>query len=278
MVSISRSTERHVDDEVDPTESALPAAFEPHTGSRPSAWATMRGDDAQSETFRALAWSDDDDSIAEPVSFAAGEPQPAPAPRYRCSALWFGIAAAVAGVAVGGLLYTVNQTPEVPPEIPVTVTPPAQNLVDAQPGGPTSSPVPPAGVGGAPVREVLPPVPLETQVVPPRPAAVGPKPDTLTPGAPWAGAPEAVAPAPPAAQIPDVGIPDVEIPEPERTSPEVISPPVIFITSPVPSIPDLTIREIPRLAGPPVFRVPSDPAGAATQPVMHPYTSVFGRA
>ena len=264
MVSNSTTREPYVDDEFgqpDPT-AARPAPCEPLTGFNRSAWAARPGDDAQSATFRALAWSDDDDSIAEPANCAAGEPQPAPAPRYRRSALWYGIAAAVAGVAVGGLLFTVNQTPEIPTAIPVKVTQPAQNLVDAQPGGSTSSSVPPASAGGAPVRAALPVVPFETQVAPPRPAAVGPKPDSQQ----TSGAPEVVAPAPPAAEIPEPDVPEPGVPEPEVTT-----PPLILITSPVPSIPDLTpdltLREIPRRAGPPVFRVPPAPAAGATPPV-----------
>lgn len=260
MVSISTTREPYFDDEFGqsvPTAAARPAPCEPLTGFNPSAWAARRGDDAQSATFRALAWSDDDNSIADPVSFAAEEPRPTTAPTYRRSEVWFGIAAAVAAVVIGGLLFTMRQTPDGPTAIPVKVSQPAQNLVDAQPAAPL------------------------------RPAAVGPKPDMQASGAPRAAVPEVVSPLAPAAEVPAAEVPAAEVPTPEVMEPEVTAPedtagqdtagqdtagqdtapPLILITSPVPSIPDVTAQQIPRPAGPPVFPVPVVSAAEATPPL-----------
>ena len=51
--------------EFDPTAASPTARRECLTGRTPTAWATSRDDDSQSATFRALAWSQEDDSIAE---------------------------------------------------------------------------------------------------------------------------------------------------------------------------------------------------------------------
>ncbi|MBX5489446.1 MAG: Hsp70 family protein, partial [Mycolicibacterium hassiacum] len=108
-----------------------PAADVP-TSMAPSAWATgAAGDDAQSSTFRALAWSQDD-SQEEPVPYTgedytfdqtgarpamqfsheeeAPPAEPEPLPFYKRPVVLFGAAAAAALLAIGGLTYTLTSS------------------------------------------------------------------------------------------------------------------------------------------------------------------------
>ena len=131
------------------------ATYEPVTGRIPNAWAARREDQAQSATFRALAWSQDDDSAAEPLPYTGEEYQvcsdsrpavrvttdtaePPSATGYRRSTLLYGIAAGFAAAAIGGLLLTAVNTDDGPTTISTKVTQPATNVVNSQPNSETA--------------------------------------------------------------------------------------------------------------------------------------------
>ncbi|MBI3690986.1 MAG: Hsp70 family protein, partial [Mycolicibacterium aromaticivorans] len=150
-----------------PTGMAVAAADAP-TGLAPAAWAAGAAgaaatesatDGSPSATFRALAWSQDDAPGAEPVPYsgedytfdyaqqaqATGmrpmvefegpdeetELVAAPVPWYRRPPLLFGIAAALAAVAVGGLAITLTSADSTPSTTTTRVT---------KPGDPTEAP------------------------------------------------------------------------------------------------------------------------------------------
>ncbi|MGY4710944.1 Hsp70 family protein [Mycolicibacterium sp. CBM1] len=179
-----------------PTGMAVAAADAP-TGLAPAAWAAGTAgaaatesatDGSPSATFRALAWSQDDAPGSEPVPYSGEdytfdyaqqaqggtgarpmvefEPTDdetalvdAPVPWYRRPPLLFGIAAALAAVAVGGLAITLtssDSTPtttttrvtkpgEQPSDTPATnVAPPETVTITGSDGNATVSTVPPA--------------------------------------------------------------------------------------------------------------------------------------
>lgn len=243
------------------------------TGRAPNAWAARREDQAPSATFRALAWSQDDDSVAEPLPYTGEEYQectdsrptarvtadtaePSSATGYRRSTLLYGIAAGFAVAAIGGLLLSVVNTDDGPATISTKVTQPATNIVKPQPKseparqeGPIREAVPaPAGTATAPVHAV-------PSAVAPRPATAAPAPDTQTPSTPEAAAPEAAAPevAAPKAAAPESAAPEFTAPD---AKPPVWVPPAL--SSPIVSVPEVTPQQVPHPVGPLDFDLPTD--------------------
>ncbi len=191
-----------------PTSIAVAAADAP-TGLAPAAWAASTAgraasesasDGAPSATYRALAWSQDDDATKEPIPYAGEDYQPAPphpepAPYtdhgvrpavevdtdvhgyaveppllrwYRRPALIFGIAAALAAVAVGGLAIKLTDGDSTPTTTTTRVTKPGE-----EPG--TGSPAPPpppttitvTGSNGQTTVTTVTPPPTTTDAPPP---------------------------------------------------------------------------------------------------------------
>ena len=241
-------------------------APEPATGRIPAGWATGRGDEAQSATFRALAWSQDDDSAAEPlpytgadysgptVSISADTQEPQSAIRLRRSTLLSGIAAGFAAAAVGGLALAVMTTTDAPATTPVTVTQPVVSAVIPQPKpeGPTQ------------VRQIRSSAPTRANTdvssarpAPPavssQPAAVAPAPESQTPVAPEA-APAVVEPAAAESAAPEF--------TPPGTRPPVLTPPIV-------SVPEVAPQQVPHPVGPPTFHVPTMPQEGITLPPVN---------
>lgn len=158
-----------------PTSIAVAAADAP-TSLAPSAWAASTAgqaagesasDGSPSATFRALAWSQDDDAVGEPVPYVGkdydcrpeyGPPAATGArpevefeaddhdtvlaapllPWYRRPALLFGIAATLAAVGVGGLVVKLTTSDSAPTTTTTRVTKPGED-----PGTPAPPPPPP---------------------------------------------------------------------------------------------------------------------------------------
>jgi hypothetical protein len=177
-----------------PTGMSVAAADAP-TGLAPAAWAAGAAgaaatesatDGSPSATFRALAWSQDDEAGEEPVPYSgedytfdyaqqaqgASGARPmiefdsdaqetalvdAPVPWYRRPPLLFGVAAAVAAVAVGGLAITLTSADSTPTTTTTRVTKPGEQTADAV----TTSVVPPqtvtvTGDNGSPTVSTVP--------------------------------------------------------------------------------------------------------------------------
>ena len=178
-----------------PTSMAIAAADAP-TGLAPAAWAAGTAgaaatesatDGSPSATFRALAWSQDDAPGEEPVPYSGDdytfdyaqqaqgptgarpmvefEPDDhettlvdTPVPWYRRPPLLFGIAAAVAALAVGGLAITLTSSDSTPSTTTTRVTKPGEQPSDA----PATSVIPPqtvtvTGDNGEPTVSTIPP-------------------------------------------------------------------------------------------------------------------------
>ena len=146
-----------------PTSIAATAADAP-TSLAPAAWAAgtagqaageSASDGSPSATFRALAWSQGDDATEDPVPYAGADYYPevdyqparpavefepedhdtvvvgAPPPWYRRPPLLFGLAAALAAVAVGGLAITLTNTDSTPTTTTTRVTKPGEDAGSA---------------------------------------------------------------------------------------------------------------------------------------------------
>jgi len=265
------------------------AAHEPLTGRIPTAWATSRDDESQSATFRALAWSQEDDSVAEPLpyigeDYAASEAESLETVRngegaagsrfgirFSRPALLYGIAAGFAAFAVGGLLLTVVNADITPTTTSATVIQPVMSALSPQPNRPAA----PARTAAAPPARAVPPVanaPLPSNR--PRPV-VDPPVSTgtaITPDAPTVPTPEVPLPlgsepqvATPPVATPPVATPLVATPPvatPPVATPEVTPAPPAPPAPPIVSVPEVTPQPVPHPVGPIVIRVPkvSDPA------------------
>ena len=198
-----------------------------------------RTDDAQSATFRALAWSQDEDSVPEPLPYSGedylADSSPAvPAARDRRSALLYGIAAGFAAAAVGGLLLTVMNTDSAPATTSVSVTQPVVSAALPQPAVATPTQV----------RQIRSSAPSQARVV-------APAPEVQTAPAPEPVAPESLAPEPVAPAAPEYAPP--------------VAPPPVFLP-PVISLPEVTTQPVPHPVGPPTFHVPTLPPEGITLP------------
>ena len=273
------------------------AAHEPLTGRIPTAWTTSRDDESQSATFRALAWSQEDDSVGEYLPYigeeftvseadsrqtvhcAADAAGSVSAPRYSRSVLLFGIVAGFAAAAVGGLLVAFVNADITPPTTSPTVIQPAKNAVVSQPNGGSAH-------QGGPIRPLA-PAPTNTAAAPvrtgasaatPAPTAPALPPASQGPSAPQVPAPEVTTPE---VTVPQVATPQISTPQvatPEVATPEVATPEVAApqVEPPIVSVPEVTPQPVPHPVGPIVLHVPtvSDPAipapagPAASNPVI----------
>ena len=259
------------------------AAHEPLTGRIPTAWTTSRDDESQSATFRALAWSQDDDSVGEYLPYigeeftvseadsrqtvhcAADATGSVSAPRYSRSVLLGGIVAGFAAAAVGGLLVAFVNADITPPTTSPAVIQPAKNAVVSQPNGESahqSGPIRP--VAPAPTNSAAAPVRTGASAATPAPTAPALPPASQGSSAPQVSAPEVTVPqvATPQIATPQVTTPEVAAPEvatPEVAAPEVAAPQV---EPPIVSVPEVTPQPVPHPVGPIVLHVPtvSDPA------------------
>ena len=257
------------------TAAILTAAPGPLTGRIPTAWTTGCDDESQSATFRALAWSQDDDSVAEPLpyigeDYAASEAESLETVRngegaagarfgirFSRPALLYGIAAGFAAFAVGGLLLTVVNADITPTTTSATVIQPVMSALSPQPNRPAA----PARTAAAPPARAVPPVANAPQpsnrpqpVVDP-PVLAG---TAITPDAPTVPTPEVPLPlgSEPQVETPPVATPPVATPPvatPQVATPEVTPAPP---APPIVSIPEVTPQPVPHPVGPPVFVVP----------------------
>ncbi|MEH3139256.1 MAG: Hsp70 family protein [Mycobacterium kyogaense] len=169
-----------------------PAAGEP-TAMAPAAWAAgaaglaagqAADDGAASATFRALAWSQDDDLGSEPVPYTGadyvaaspdqarpsvafspdddGHDEPAPLAWYKRPPVLFGIAAAAALLAAGGLAVTLTSSDGDPGTVTETATPPAASSPVELPPPVTTVTIGPDGVATTTVSQPPPPPPPST--------------------------------------------------------------------------------------------------------------------
>lgn len=258
--------------EFDPTAASPTARRECLTGRTPTAWATSRDDESQSATFRALAWSQEDDAADEylpwigeeytvsevdsrqAVQFAEEAAGSVSAPRFSRSALLYGIIAGFAAASVGGLLLTVVNADIAPPTTSPTVIQPAENVVVSQPNGESAH-------QAGPIRPFAPAptnaVASSTRPVPPAaisaPSAPALPPASQLPSAPQASAPEVTAP---------------EVTTPQVKPQVLVVPPELppLVTSPIVSVPEVTPQPVPHPVGPIVIHVPtvSDPTHLPT--------------
>ena len=275
------------------TAAILTAAPGPLTGRIPTAWTTGCDDESQSATFRALAWSQDDDSVAEPLpyigeDYAASEAESLETVRngegaagarfgirFSRPALLYGIAAGFAAFAVGGLLLTVVNADITPTTTSATVIQPVMSALSPQPNRPAA----PARTAAARPPRAVPPVanaPLPSNR--PRPV-VDPPVSTgtaIAPDAPTVPTPEVPLPlgSEPQVATPPVATPPVETPQ--VATPEVTPAPPAPPAPPIVSIPEVTPQPVPHPVGPIVLDVPTvadpaipAPAGpAASNPVI----------
>ena len=227
-----------------------------------------RTDEPQSATFRALAWSEDDGSTAEPlpytgedysgqaVSITADTVEPSSANRYRRSTLLYGITAGFAAATIGGLMLTVMNTNDVPATTTVQVTPPVVSA--AIPASKAEAP--------AQVRQIRSSAPTQTNVsipsaravppaVSPQPPAAAPASESQTPAAP----PAAMAPA-------AVGTPAVISAAPEFTPPGTLPP---IFTPPSVSLPEVTPQQVPHPVVPPTLHIPTTQHDGTTLPPVN---------
>ena len=259
--------------EFDPTAASPTARRECLTGRTPTAWATSRDDESQSATFRALAWSQEDDSADEylpwigeeysvsevdsrqAVQFAEDAAGSVSAPRFSRSALLYGIVAGFAAASVGGLLLTVVNADIAPPTTSPTVIQPAENVVVSQPNGESAH-------QAGPIRPFA---PAPTNAVassarPVLPAAISaPSAPALPPASQLPSAPQASAPG---VAAPEVAAPEVAAPEvttPQVKPPVLVAPPQLppVVTSPIVSVPEVTPQPVPHPVGPIVIHVPT---------------------
>ena len=282
------------------------AAHEPLTGRIPTAWTTSRDDESQSATFRALAWSQDDDSVGEYLPYigeeftvseadsrqtvhcAADVTGSVSAPRYSRSVLLGGIVAGFAAAAVGGLLVAFVNADITPPTTSPAVIQPAKNAVVSQLNGESAhqgGPIRP--VAPAPTNSAAAPVRTGASAATPAPTAPALPPASQGSSAPQVSAPEVTVPqvatpqiATPQVTTPEVATPEVATPEvaapqvaaPEVATPEVAAPEVATpeVQLPIVSVPVVTPQLVPPRWVVPTVPGPSPAPGpsSASNPVI----------
>jgi len=277
----------------DPTAASPTTTGEPVTWRTRTAWSAGRGEQSQPETFRALAWSQGDDCLAEPLPYIGEEysapemdsrpmgrmadaPERAGTPRLSRSDLLPLVAAGfAAAVATAGLVFAVVNSDGVPTTHSPVAIRPAQNSSLPQPRGgnggqgealrPAPADPTPAKTAGSPARAV--------------PPAADDPPTRLNTPLPTVGVAKPEAPPPLATEMmaPRVPPPDVAAPEaaPPADEPPVLTPPVV----PLPEIPALeephamgpNVINAPALSGDPAAPIP-DLAGSAPPVIQGPAT------
>ena len=282
------------------------AAHEPLTGRIPTAWTTSRDDESQSATFRALAWSQDDDSVGEYLPYigeeftvseadsrqtvhcAADAAGSVSAPRFSRSVLLGGIVAGFAAAAVGGLLVAFVNADITPPTTSPAVIQPAKNAVVSQPNGESahqSGPIRP--VAPAPTNSAAAPVRTGASAATPAPTAPALPPASQGSSAPQVSAPEVTVPqvatpqiATPQVTTPQIATPQVTTPQiatpqvaaPEVATPEVAAPEVATpeVQLPIVSVPVVTPQLVPPRWVVPTVPGPSPAPGpsSASNPVI----------
>ena len=282
------------------------AAHEPLTGRIPTAWTTSRDDESQSATFRALAWSEEDDSVGEYLPYvgeeftvseadsrqtvhcAADAAGSVSAPRYSRSVLLGGIVAGFAAAAVGGLLVAFVNADITPPTTSPAVIQPAKNAVVSQPNGESahqSGPIRP--VAPAPTNSAAAPVRTGASAATPAPTAPALPPASQGSSAPQVSAPEVTVPqvatpqiATPQVTTPQIATPQVTTPQiatpqvaaPEVATPEVAAPEVATpeVQLPIVSVPVVTPQLVPPRWVVPTVPGPSPAPGpsSASNPVI----------
>jgi hypothetical protein len=259
------------------------SAFGPPTGglTAPDIQALF---DADPETVHELAWSQADDSGDEPV-FYTGEPyddddratpsqlmrlpkaEPPDRRRrgYRLPQLFFGVAALVSMIAIGGVAFSLtsatdNQAPPAPSS--TTAVPPPPRL-SSQPPSPSPLPPPPPSAAAPPES----PAPAPAAAPPPTSEAPPPPPPPVT--ATYQPPPSPTHQAPSTTQPPPSTTATTTPPAPTTTTPP---PPASTPTSATPttSVPMTTeYLRLPFLPVPIPVQVP-DGQGGANQP-QNPY-------
>lgn len=223
---------------------------------------------AQSATLWALAWSDEPESVAEPVPYTGGDdaPQQSRETRSQLPTLLFGIAAGAVAIAVGGLALSVSDTetqpaPAVTTEAVQLAVPPSQDADGANRGGSPRSSLPVNGQSR--VADTVPRVANAPQRVAnsSKPAIAAAPASTQQASIPQASIPQNVetqpAPAEPAPAQPAPAQVTTPVALPPPAAPPVITPPIVSITPPIVSIPEVTPMPLPHPVVPPVFHVPS---------------------
>lgn len=233
-----------------------------------------RTDDPQSATFRALAWSaEDDDRAAEPlpytgehysgpvVSVLADAAEPPFETRDRRSTLLYGIVMGFAAAAIGGLLLTVMNTVNAPATTSVKVTQPVVSAVSPPSKAEAPSRVRQMIRSSVPTQAnaSIPPARAIAPTGSPQPPVAAPAPESQTPVAPEAVTPEAVVPAVAASPEPASAAPEFT---PPGTLPPVLDPPIV-------SLPEVTPQQVPHRVVPPTFHVPTKQYEGITLPPVN---------
>lgn len=205
-----------------------------------------------SATFRALAWSEDRDYIAEPMPGVSGECRVSAGPRPGRLALLCAVGAGIAAMAVGGLVLHVTEpaTATSGVRVPSASLPAPTQVMGSAVG--VRAAVPPRVVGST-AGTTASPAPVE--IVPAAPATGEvPSRDAATAGtAPLQSAP--AGPAPAGSELAAVKTPEAP------AAPPVVTPPFV-------SLPEVTPQQVPHPVGPTVFQVPSAPEVPSPVPVL----------
>ena len=282
----------------DPTAASPTTAGEPVTGRTPTAWSAGRGDQSQPETFRALAWSQGDECLAEPLPYTGEEhsapeadsppmrrmadaPERAATPRLSRSALLFVAAVGFAAAATAGLVLTVVNGDVVPTRNSPVVIRPAENPSLPQPIGGTGGQgeaLRPAPAAPAPMKTAGFPAPAVPPAANNPPAGLYtpvPTVGVITPAAAPPPATEMMAPMAPApSDGQHVAAPEAAPPADEL--PPGVTPPAVSL----PEIPPLVERQpigpavihAPAISGDPAAQIPNL-AGSAPPVIQGPATS-----
>ena len=278
----------------EPTAASPTTGGEPVTGRTRTAWSAGRGDQSQPETFRALAWSQCEDCLAEPLPYTGEEysapemdsrpmgrmadvPERAGTPRLSRPGLLSVVAAGfAAAVAAAGAMFAVVNSDGVPTTNSPVVIRPAQNSSLPQPRGgnggqgealrPAPAAPTPAKTAGSPARAVP-------------PAADNP-PTRLNTPLPTVGVAQPAAPPPLATEMMAPKDPPPDVAAPEAAPPADAPSPVL--TPPVVSLPGIPVLEEPHAMGPNVIHAPAisgdpaapipDLAGSAPPVIQDPAT------
>ncbi|MGI9164229.1 MAG: hypothetical protein ACR2JI_15100 [Mycobacterium sp.] len=204
-----------------------------------------------------MAWSQDDDSAAEPLQYTGEEHQrytepeadPAESPsaaRSHRATLLYGIVAGFAAAAVSGLLFTVMNNEDALPPMSTNGSQPVTNFVNSQPEIET---VPIRPSSPAPLKTAAATARVVSPVAVPSRAFAAPAPELQTSSASEPDVPAATAP------LTDAPAPEVRAPAPAAPAsakPEFTPPG----TKPPVWVPPVTPQNVPHPVGPHTFDIP----------------------